>query len=232
MATFTSQDLYGGAIKAAIPEGWLDASDLRQIPDHQELFLSPITLSTLIFEINERVSEETALSSLQSTLNNQALDILGPNPEASPDTIDKAAALYHLNDIRDGDGNGDTLRIVTPPHQVSLAKLTNARAYKGIAVITSSTPERARSGVPTSIGGAAAGSSMDGPLVFTVSVHYLLVRLQEQETDILVFLNVPHKEFDGRGDSRGLSREEELASETVDALVERLEVVDWGLFGG
>ncbi|KAL2811113.1 hypothetical protein BJX63DRAFT_444343 [Aspergillus granulosus] len=223
MASYTPKDLYGGAIKAVIPEGWLDASDLRQIPDHQELFLSPTTLSNLIIEINERVSGETALSSLQSNPG-----VLGPNAAANSETIDKAAVLYHLNDLRDGDA--DALRIVIPPQPVSLAKLPGAKAYKGLVVMTS--PERVRSGVPTSIGGAAAGSSSDGALGSSTSLHYLLVRLEEQETDVLVFFNVPHKEFDAKGDPRGLANEEKLASETVEGLVEQLEIVDWGLFGG
>ncbi|BCS24297.1 Ran GTPase-binding protein MOG1 [Aspergillus puulaauensis] len=227
MAAFKSQDLYGGAIKALIPSTWLDASNLRQIPDHQELFLSPVTLSTLIFEINERVSRETALSALQSTPNKEVLEILGPNPEATPETIDKAAALYHLHDIRDDDG--DILRIVTPPHHVSMQQISGARAYKGVVQMTSPT---ARSGVAPSIGGATAGSSTDGGLESSVTVHYLLVRLEEQESDFLVFFNVPHKEFNEKGDPRGLSKEEELASGVIDELAGKLEIADWGLFGG
>ncbi|KAL4766091.1 uncharacterized protein BDW70DRAFT_146975 [Aspergillus foveolatus] len=227
MATLTPQDLYGGAIKAIIPERWIDASSLRQIPDHQELFLSPTSLSNLIFEINERVSEETALSSLQSTPNQEALEILGSNTGATPETVDKAAALYHLNDIRDDDG--DSLRIITPPQQVFARQLPRAKVYKGAAQITSTAVPRSR--VAPSIGGAVAGSSTDG-VVSSVSVHYLLVRLEEQESDVLVFFNVPHKEFDEKGDPRGLLREEELASEVINALVDRLEVADWGLFGG
>ncbi|KAL3446599.1 hypothetical protein BJX65DRAFT_296187 [Aspergillus insuetus] len=226
MVSFTHKELYGGAINAGIPEGWLDASDLRQIPDHQEIFLSPTTLSNLIIEINQRVSEETALSSLQSNPNP---DILGSNPAADPETIDKAAALYHLNDIRDGEA--DILRIVTPPQPVSLANLPRAKAYKGLIVMTS--PGRIRPGAPaSSIGGATAGSSADGALGSSTSVHYLLVRLEEQETDILTFFNVPHKEFDEKGEPRGLAKEEELASETVNGLIGQLEIVDWGLFGG
>ncbi|KAL4780246.1 hypothetical protein BJX76DRAFT_351143 [Aspergillus varians] len=226
MVTFKPQDLYGGAIRAVIPEGWLDATDLRQIPDHQELFLSTITLSNLIFEINERVSEQTALSALQSAQNQEVLDILGANPSATPETIDKAAALYHLNDVLDRES--DILQIVTPPQQVSVQKLAGAKSYKGVAQMT---PSAACSNVPPSIGGAAAGSSAHGGLVSSVSVHYLLIRLKEQNTDILIFFNVPHKEFDERGDPRGLSKEEELASETIDGLIGRLEVMDWGLFG-
>ncbi|KAL4968037.1 Ran GTPase-binding protein MOG1 [Aspergillus stella-maris] len=227
MSNLKSQDLYGGAIKATIPEGWLDASDLRQIPDHQELFLSPTTLSNLIFEINERVSEETALSALQSASNKEVLETLGPNPGATPDTVDKAAALYHLNDLRDDDN--DTLRIVAPPQQISLQKLPNARSYKGVAQMTSLTT---RPGVAPSVGGAPAGSSADGGLSASVTLHYLLVRLEEQETDVLIFFNTPHKEFDERGDPRGLAKEGELANSVIDALIEKLEIADWGLFGG
>jgi hypothetical protein len=57
MATFETRELYGGAITASIPSTYIDASDIRQIPDHQEVFLSNATLSSLIFEINEFVKQ-------------------------------------------------------------------------------------------------------------------------------------------------------------------------------
>ncbi|KAI9372045.1 hypothetical protein BJX61DRAFT_468100 [Aspergillus egyptiacus] len=221
MDTLASQGLYGGAIRAVIPQGWLDASNLRQVPDHQELFLSPTTLSTLIFEINERVSNETALAALSTSSSTTT-------PTTETDT-DKAAVLYHLNDLLDN--GSDTLRRTSAPQQVSLPNLPKARAYKGAAVITSTTPDRSRPG-PASIGGAAAGSSAEGALVSSVSLHYLLVRLEEQETDMLVFFNVPHKEFEEKGDLTGLNREETLAEATMTGIVSALEVVEWGLFGG
>lgn len=65
-----------------------------------------------------------------------------------------------------------------------------------------------------------------------LTCHCLMVRLEKQETDLLVFFNVPHGEFDTSGDARGLSREENVAEETLDALVQNLEIKDWGLFAG
>lgn len=53
MTTFVTKDLYGGAMTVQLPKDYIDASDLRQIPDHQEVFLSPTTLTSLIFEINQ-----------------------------------------------------------------------------------------------------------------------------------------------------------------------------------
>ena len=58
MTTYTSRDLYGGAITVELPKEYIDASDLRQVPDHQEVFLSPTTLTSIIFEINEFVQKQ------------------------------------------------------------------------------------------------------------------------------------------------------------------------------
>ncbi|EAW06872.1 Ran GTPase-binding protein MOG1 [Aspergillus clavatus NRRL 1] len=230
MTSFSEYAFYGGAIQGAIPTGWVDGSTLREVPDHQELFLSPSTLSNLILEINQRVTQEQALSALdeQSALR-------GGIP-ATPETIDKAAAIYHLRDLCDED---DQLQVVLAPAAVSMARIPASRAYKGVVQITSPKQQRrdtntntntGRVPVSVSVGGAAAGSSIDGPRTSRVTCHYLLVRLEEQESDVLVFYNVPHEEFDLAGDPRGLSREEEVAAEGIDKMVETLEVKDWGLF--
>ena len=33
-----ARPLYGGAMRVELPRGWLDASDVRPVPDHQEVF--------------------------------------------------------------------------------------------------------------------------------------------------------------------------------------------------
>ena len=55
MADFSMRELFGGAIISRLPKDFIDASDLRQIPDHQEVFLSPKTLTSIIIEINQYV---------------------------------------------------------------------------------------------------------------------------------------------------------------------------------
>lgn len=57
MTTFETRELYGGAISVSLPTTYIDASDIRQIPDHQEVFLSNKTLTSLIFEINQFVKQ-------------------------------------------------------------------------------------------------------------------------------------------------------------------------------
>lgn len=212
MTQYAPRDFYGGAIKGLIPQSWVDASDVREVPDHQEVFLSPTTLTSQIVEINQRVSadETTSLSHLLP----------------STSTPDEAAALYHIHDICDED---DKLEIVTGPTSVSMGKLLTSgiSAYRGVVRVTS--PKKQGRGTEVARA-AVAGSSAEGLLTSTVSLHYLLVRLGEQETDLVVFVNVPHEEFEKAGDLGGLEGEEGLARGLIGGLVEVLEVVDWGLF--
>lgn len=249
-------DFYGSAIRGIIPQGWIDArqdhcphlsvafqtnpkpSTLRDVPDHQELFLSRTTLSNMIIEINQRVTPDQALSTMTQPQSHQSM----PTPagaasaSSSPETIDKAAVLYHLHDLCD---EGDTVETIVPAEKVSMAKLpAEVPAYKG--VVSYITPKRGGGvggRIPVSVDGAAAGSESTAGAAAGVGMtskftcHYLLVRLEEQNTDIVIFFNVPHEEFDGAGDPRGLSREEELGAEVVNGLVRALEVRDWGLFG-
>jgi hypothetical protein len=179
------------------------------VPDHQELFLSPTTLSSLITEINQRVSEEEALSRV-ATFNRQPAAPIG---SATSLQIDHAAAIYHLHDLCD---EGDTMNVITPPQQVQLSfaspDAAPIKAYRGAVLFTT----------PQKNSGAGAPSK--------VTCHYLLVRLADQETDLLVFFNAPHEEFIKNGDSMGLAAEETLAKNTIDALIAKLEICDWGLF--
>jgi Ran-interacting Mog1 protein len=36
--TFTRRNLFGGAIVCELPENWKDVSEIRQVPDHQEVY--------------------------------------------------------------------------------------------------------------------------------------------------------------------------------------------------
>lgn len=147
------------------------------------------------------------------------------------------------------------MQIINFPQHVSLPHLCSSssaagassiKAYKGVVSFTTSQRQRPGGRIPSSVDGSAAsasssdsisaasGATLNGgtglPQTSRLTCHFLLVRLEAQETDLVVFFNVPHHEFDAAGDPRGLSREEVLAEEMVDALVGRLEVCDWGLF--
>ncbi|KAI9772560.1 MAG: hypothetical protein M1835_006266 [Candelina submexicana] len=65
MTTFDSVDLFGGAMVADLPSGFADVSDIRQVPDNQEVYLDKDGFTSIIIDITERVddslSDEAAL---------------------------------------------------------------------------------------------------------------------------------------------------------------------------
>lgn len=190
-------------------------STLREVPDHQEIYLSPTTLSNFILEVNQAVSNEDALVSVSGNGNTSN----GTGTET--ETIDKAAATYHLHDLCD---EGDTIQTIAAPHRITLAKFapeTLVRAYRGVVSFT--TPKKQRSRPEDGTNGGPEEPSR-------LTCHYLMVRMERQETDVLLFLNVPHDEFDARGETAELQGEEELARGLIERTIETLEVRDWGLF--
>ncbi|KAF9466385.1 hypothetical protein BDZ94DRAFT_1251830 [Collybia nuda] len=55
MSSLIVRDLFGGAITALTPANLVDASDLRQIPNTQEVFMYPDSSISIIVEILEKV---------------------------------------------------------------------------------------------------------------------------------------------------------------------------------
>jgi hypothetical protein len=66
-----------------------------------------------------------------------------------------------------------------------------------------------------------------------VYIHLLLLRLEEQGTDVLVSVNIPHYKGEyeeaGQGEETRLMRESKAVRQRV---LETFEVVEWGLFDG
>ncbi|KAL8756793.1 MAG: hypothetical protein Q9184_004384 [Pyrenodesmia sp. 2 TL-2023] len=54
---FKPTELFGGAITVNLPDRYADVSNIREVPDHQEIYLDASGFSSIIVEIAERVSE-------------------------------------------------------------------------------------------------------------------------------------------------------------------------------
>ncbi|XP_030961412.1 ran guanine nucleotide release factor [Quercus lobata] len=48
---YSERPLYGGAISSTFPNRFQDVSNIRQVPDHQEVFVDPARDESLIFEL-------------------------------------------------------------------------------------------------------------------------------------------------------------------------------------
>lgn len=86
MSSFTSTPLFGGALIVDLPSNFADVSTIRQVPDHQEVYLDKDGFTSIIFDITERVG------------------VAGRGP-----AIDGAALTTHLEDIVDSDT--DTVKV-------------------------------------------------------------------------------------------------------------------------
>jgi len=80
MTTFSSTPLFGGALIVDLPSKFADVSTIRQVPDHQEVYLDKDGFTSIIFDITERVG------------------VAGSGP-----AVDGAALTTHLEDIVDSE---------------------------------------------------------------------------------------------------------------------------------
>ncbi|KIY02568.1 uncharacterized protein Z520_01033 [Fonsecaea multimorphosa CBS 102226] len=84
--TYGARELYGGAMTVQLPVELIDSSDIRQIPDHQEVFLSPTTLTSIIFEINDYVRPPSGGGGGAGAANNHLSPSPGPTTTTSTTT--------------------------------------------------------------------------------------------------------------------------------------------------
>ncbi|CAO1621507.1 unnamed protein product [Parajaminaea phylloscopi] len=108
MDVSSCKDLFGGAIKAVLPAGLIDASDLRQVPDNQEVFLWAKSDVSCIVEVLESVSEETAGSSGLDAAARFHFSSLAHDNDASAATV----TAVELPDAEKGTGQEGTPRPV------------------------------------------------------------------------------------------------------------------------
>lgn len=234
MTSFSPRDLYGGAITVNLPTNFIDSSNLRLIPDHQEVYLSPKTLTSVIFEINQFVSSTGAACEL-----NDDASSLTASPEAksaedrtSVDAValdlnekqaSAAAALYHLHDLIDAE---DTLEIVNPPQEIQMSS-SSLYGFSAVLVRGKSTATEMEKRLPSAL--PEEYQHVSGVVQTRTTIRLLLVRLEAQRTDLCVVVNVPWKELEAQGNVDG---EEVFAERIVENVVASLEVNDFGLFGG
>jgi hypothetical protein len=79
---YALQQLYGGAIQCHLPHGLVDVSDLRQVPDTQEVFISKTTDVSYIFDVTQAVEPQEPQAAIQSVP--FVLPLRGPARDAVP----------------------------------------------------------------------------------------------------------------------------------------------------
>lgn len=177
MAHFTTILLYGGAILCPVPTTYIDSSTLREIPSHQEVFLSPTTLTSIIIEINQHETSTTS---------------------------DIDAAIYHFRDVVD---TADVVSESTQPVAVTMRKESLARfpalMMSGMVVSKEKVDSNLNSGTVLP---AEWEQTPSVQMVEVQTMMYqLLVRMEKVGTDLCVRINVPLKEFEGEAGEKEMA---------------------------
>ncbi|PFH52375.1 hypothetical protein AMATHDRAFT_2111 [Amanita thiersii Skay4041] len=96
----TEKDLFGGAITVQLPSNLIDASNLRQIPDTQEVFLYPDSSISIIIEILERVQVVDSAEAIKFHFNSLAEDNTARSSEVlTIDTVPNTSQDQTLSPI-------------------------------------------------------------------------------------------------------------------------------------
>ncbi|KAF2211982.1 hypothetical protein CERZMDRAFT_97900 [Cercospora zeae-maydis SCOH1-5] len=123
--TFKPVELFGGAITAEIPTGWEDVSQIRQVPDTQEVFLHTEGFSSMVFDILERVS---------------------PPAIASDDDVE--ALKFHLSDIIDSKPDAAASTILQTATEFPLVKMPETKCWSLVARVPAGEKMRGRANEP------------------------------------------------------------------------------------
>lgn len=177
------------------------------------MYLAPSSPANIVIEVNQRVSPQTAADTAD----------VGDSNQNSSEKIDKDALLYHLKDLVEStperslpssttETNQTSIHL--PPTPVSLAKFHDPTpAYLLSAASTDTFTDISR----------PQWSTKKETMIFL-----LLVRLKQQETDLLVVLSA---DLTGVEDQRArLQEREQWAKEVFEKIAASLKIKDWGLF--
>ncbi|KAF2723446.1 Mog1p/PsbP-like protein [Polychaeton citri CBS 116435] len=189
MRQYTKRDLYGGAIVCDLPSNFADVSDIRQVPDNQEVWLDANGYTSIIFDILERVNMPTDYEALDF----HVLDSVGQE--------DMARTTVWMR----GDAHFSKL----PPNTTCLTFLATTPAGEN---------DRGRSN----------NADFSGLLV-------TLVRLEQQSTDIVISINVPHLPTEYVAEDVDVSSGKlgpllQQAVELRERVTESFDIKEWGLF--
>lgn len=210
------KDLFGGALSANIPKGFVDASTIRQVPDHQEVFLDPHSNASLVIEILDIESVDQGL-----TAATHHFKLLANDNEAISYEIFKS--------ITSKSGETD-LNGIAPLIVESINLSSNVKGIKATGIslsITSGTQK-----VPK-----YNHTSPD-----TVFIAVAVITLSDVDSDILISINIPidiapsnnkeeNKLLSSEPVVTTVSEASSISNTIMNEIVKSFKINNWSLFG-
>lgn len=210
--SFTERPLFGGAISAEIPSHWIDVSDIRQVPDHQECY------------------QETLPFNAPNDPGLVVVEIL----KREADVNDQDAARHFFYDLAESNGTrsqSDLLfQAVPPPFSVAMAGSvrgdTLAAAGESVAHILAGVGfQKVAMGADFDVDGNSRQGKQE---IKWVQVDLCVFRLPTQDTDLLVTHSKP---VPASGEPNGEPSLPLSMSPVLNHVISTLKIRDWELFG-
>ncbi|OCF44492.1 hypothetical protein I317_01561 [Kwoniella heveanensis CBS 569] len=219
-AQLAARPLFGGAISLDLPTDYLDASDLRQIPDNQEVFLSSTSDTAVVLEILGMVQDGLASTDLWE------------------------AVKFHFSSIAH-DNASLASTILTPPPSSSIPSTPSSSSASSSSTVPIYTPtpvtlygtQRIHKFSHNPSGAPRPGHESDQPDEVWIGVALWRVWIEstlgsdartgsKKKADVVLSVNVNLSAADG-----GAEQEREKVQGWFERAVRSLQILDYGLFG-
>ena len=219
--SYSKKELYGGALTCDIPTSWRDVSQVRQVPDHQEVFQNcsstnshhsndeniPFKGACLIFEILEHQTEVSNQEACSFFFNDLA-DANG-TPEQKSRVLTKEEVVRLGHDLTQKKDEGFWLRLCE--HFKNVPNITVCLCTGKQLVV-------------------GAGMRESDPRAKNrkqwVKVEMCIFRLKDIQTEIIISISIPTDKED-----EIMSSEPHLDYSSVfKNIISSFQVVDWSLF--
>jgi len=233
--TLTKRELYGGAIILSVPTHWRDVSQVRQVPDHQEVFQD----CTIADDTSNSSSSDKKPSSQILPLGGcMIVEILERQNEIS----DEDAASFFFHDLaeanRGGDDDDDDDGDVNEgdfklhyTHVWSVGRKEGIPEGKTAMDQNNIIPKLStRAKACSCIGNQKVGPmrnqrNIEKGKASKIRIELCAVRLEAVQTDLLLSLTVPIV-----SDKMSSRNQNNCHSDLFKSILASLEIVNWSLF--
>ncbi|WWD19873.1 hypothetical protein CI109_104341 [Kwoniella shandongensis] len=205
-----ARPLFGGAISLELPGSYLDASDLRQIPDNQEVFLSSTSDTAVVLEVLGMVEDGLASTDLWE------------------------AIKFHFSSIAHDNASLQSTILTSPPSS------SNPIPSRPSSLSNPSTPapltlygtQLIHKFSHNPSGAPRPGHESDEPDKVWIAVALWRIWLEEggrkKKADVVLSVNVNLSAEAGEGEGE---KERSIVEGWFERAVGSLRILDWGLFG-
>ncbi|KAK8853445.1 hypothetical protein IAR55_004151 [Kwoniella newhampshirensis] len=209
-ASLRARPLFGGAISLELPDSYLDASDLRQIPDNQEVFLSSTSDTAVVLEVLGMVEDGSASTDLWEAIKFHFSSIAHDNASLQSTILNPSPSLPSP--------------IPSGPSPISSPTTPTPLTLYGTQIIHKFSHNP--SGLPR------PGHEADQPDKVWIGVALWRIWLEDsaserkKKADVVLSVNVNLSSEEGRGEE-----ERQIVQSWFERAVGSLRILDWGLFG-